>query len=390
MLTSLFEMKKKVYQLRTTSPARARSNIDDEDHHGDAESVEESIRQALLRKHKRPPFTIEDPSEHDVVSSLGLSSTTCGSHRRHSIPSCPTKWRHSIVSVLTCLIMLLIALIGAHVILKQGTEQSKSTSIQPQDFKAWAREADLQAKMLQLITGEGYDAYSPQYQAFDWILREDPMQLSAHDADLEQRYALATLYFSTSGGRSCANAPWLNSTWTMTDSNWLSEKHECEWDGIQCLKPATDRRGLWKQRFPLVDTPSQGTVTSIKLSNTGLIGNLPTELQLLRSLKELDVSHNSLKQLPDIFNNMLQIEVLNFTHNRLAGSIPPTIACLSRIIYLDFSHNNKLVGSIPEVLCDFESLETIIVPESIIEHCSCCYLECGKLNNNTYDVKPQN
>jgi hypothetical protein len=64
---------------------------------------------------------------------------------------------------------------------------------------------------------------SPQGQAFIFMTEQDALMPNVCVyATLEQRYALATFYYSTSGGDWNANP------------GWLGDLQECEWFGIAC------------------------------------------------------------------------------------------------------------------------------------------------------------
>ena len=75
------------------------------------------------------------------------------------------------------------------------------------------------------------DLQSPQGKAYQWILAEDDAQLCPLDANLEQRYALAVVYFATDG-----------KDWTSCSKGdrdcpvfpFLSAESECSWYGVDC------------------------------------------------------------------------------------------------------------------------------------------------------------
>ena len=83
------------------------------------------------------------------------------------------------------------------------------------------------------------DPTSPSYRAMNWLANDDPLQLPlimagdffgnfGNSSDIPyrllQRYSLVTFYFATGG-----NA---NEWWKNTD--WLSDKSECQWFGLSC------------------------------------------------------------------------------------------------------------------------------------------------------------
>jgi hypothetical protein len=81
------------------------------------------------------------------------------------------------------------------------------------------------------------DPLSPQYMAYQWILNDDPQQLSLDDTpQLMQRYTLATLFYSTN-----ANNTWFScgppdgSTSCPTpEQRFLGNSSACLWFGITC------------------------------------------------------------------------------------------------------------------------------------------------------------
>lgn len=79
-------------------------------------------------------------------------------------------------------------------------------------------------EQLSQITSESLltNPSTPQGQAYTFMVN-DPLQPNVCSyPTLNQRYALATFYFSTNG------ASWVN------DSGWLSAVGECNWSGVTC------------------------------------------------------------------------------------------------------------------------------------------------------------
>ena len=92
---------------------------------------------------------------------------------------------------------------------------------------AECRSKDRQTALASLVEGISPEAVSnsasPQGQALQWITNEDPASIDPCTyPTVEQRFALATLYFATEGDS------WLGSEY------WLSEEPECAWLGISC------------------------------------------------------------------------------------------------------------------------------------------------------------
>jgi hypothetical protein len=97
------------------------------------------------------------------------------------------------------------------------------------------------------------DASSPQYAAFEWL--RSPMNTGiTSQQTLIQRYALASLYFSTTGD-----------AWT-TSSLWLTNTSECLWFTAESEGDVCD---------------SDGNYININLRGNNVGGTLPLEVLLL-------------------------------------------------------------------------------------------------------------
>jgi Leucine-rich repeat (LRR) protein len=170
------------------------------------------------------------------------------------------------------------------------------------------------------------DTLSPQYKAYNWLAGFDNASLT--DIILLQRYALATLYFSTAG-----------SGW-IEDYFWLSDKSECpngkeNWLGVS-------------------KCDGGGMVTHLELSSNRLVGTLPLELSHLRMLQVLDLSNNGLYgTLPKQIGLFQELEVLNIGGNLLSGSIPANLGFVFTLQEVYF-HKNSFTGSVPDAICDLK------------------------------------
>lgn len=68
------------------------------------------------------------------------------------------------------------------------------------------------------------DPSTPQGQAFDYMTNSDPLMPNVCTfPTIDQRYGLATFYFSTNGD-----------SWTE-NTGWLGPTQECDWFGVLCL-----------------------------------------------------------------------------------------------------------------------------------------------------------
>ena len=94
---------------------------------------------------------------------------------------------------------------------------------------------------------------SPQFAAFEWLQSNANDGISS-EQQLLQRYALATLYYSTGGQE-----------WT-TSPAWLSSEDECDWYTTGQSDGVCD---------------SNGNYVKIVLEGNNLVGSLPLEILLL-------------------------------------------------------------------------------------------------------------
>jgi hypothetical protein len=106
---------------------------------------------------------------------------------------------------------------------------------------------------LELVVGSDKlnDPSTPHYQAMEWVIHEDKLQLAADNPNLVQRFLMVLFYMQTTQGgdwRSCgrddsadsfclyqklvsifpheyAGIPWIR---------WLSDESECHWAGVLC------------------------------------------------------------------------------------------------------------------------------------------------------------
>jgi hypothetical protein len=113
---------------------------------------------------------------------------------------------------------------------------------------------------LELVVGSDKlnDPSTPHYQAMEWILHEDKLQLTADDSNLVQRYLLVLFYMQTTQDGdwiSCGRADdedsfclwqtliaiWPHQYAGIPWIRWLSDDSECNWAGVLCDEFNTTR-----------------------------------------------------------------------------------------------------------------------------------------------------
>ena len=174
---------------------------------------------------------------------------------------------------------------------------------------------------------------TPQSKALRWLRNNTFLEDYSLPRRL-QRFALATLYYSTGGER----------RWARRDG-WLSDDNECNWFGTGVLDFRCD--GL------------DESMKRLQLSSNDLRGTLPLELSLLTSLEVVDLSRNLLTGfIPSSFGDMSVLREVYLTDNFLSGSIPREIGGASKLEILD-------VGtSILLLVCT--SLQSLVLTVSLI------------------------
>jgi len=141
------------------------------------------------------------------------------------------------------------------------------------------------------------DAVTAEEQAVQWLITEDPLQLSVGDDSdqlfrLQQRYALLTLWFQNNV--TITGGPWTES------SGWLLAEDECDWFGITCVR---------------------GVVTALELEENNINGRIPDDLGLLTSLITLDLNFNDLSStLPVSIGQLSNLELLHVPSRRIVSS----------------------------------------------------------------------
>jgi hypothetical protein len=156
-----------------------------------------------------------------------------------------------------------------------------------------------------------------QYAALQWLETVD-MRQERTESETLQRYALTVLDFSLRPSSSRRR---------HLASNINEFFGECSWNGVVCSANAI--------------------VTSLNWANSGLEGELPAEMGLLRSLTHLDLAENQIGgTLPDALYDLTELESLYLHQNKLKGTISNLIENLYGLVNLYLS-NNELSGMFP-------------------------------------------
>lgn len=238
---------------------------------------------------------------------------------------------------------------------------------------------------------------SPQSKAFSWMLRDPNFGLYSPNR-MRQRFALATLYYSTNGDDWSIQKSSTTSRQDGTDlSNrggllpWLSYAgHECDWYYQRTTPP---EEGMGRQSSSILSQYSSnllGVVVcenefhsdgvfrayrSLWLENVGLQGTLPPELAFLTGLEELQLTNNELigSIPPQWFWNdkdtlitwQTTLQKLFLKNNTISGTVPPDIGLASNLERMDFQQN-RIQLRIPTEIGRLSNLQHLLWNDNLL------------------------
>lgn len=182
---------------------------------------------------------------------------------------------------------------------------------------------------------------TPQFKAAWWLACNAHLS-NYTDEQKIQRYALATLYYSTNGPK-----------WNVKN-HWLSDLDECMWFG----KDDADTGQ------PL-ECVNNSTISVLMLEENNMVGAIPDEIALLKgSLVLLDFSENLLRtSIPTTIGLLTMLSNLNFRKSDITGTVPTTLGRLTRLEQCRL-YDNKLKGTIPTELGRLSSLTYFRISEN--------------------------
>jgi len=199
---------------------------------------------------------------------------------------------------------------------------------------------------------------TPVELALDWMLYSDPLQLSTSSEDdrarLRQRFALATLYYSTDGPTS-----WINR------DGWLGGGDECGWHGIVCVASAADESVVDRDGIVVV-VGSDVPAWDARLDANGLRGTIPPDLALLDALRYIDLKSNAglVGPLPPLIGKIGgSLQYLNFDDCSLSGSLPSSMANLTGLQTLQLQ-NNSFTGALPPLIGNWTALSWLDISQN--------------------------
>ena len=101
------------------------------------------------------------------------------------------------------------------------------------------------------------------------------------------------------------------------------------------------------------------TTDSIDLTDSGITGEIPTDIGSLTNLTHLNLYYNQLTgEIPSEIGELINLTYLDLKWNQLTGEIPVEIGNLTSLTNLSL-HNNKLTGEIPPEIGNLLNLESL-------------------------------
>ena len=203
---------------------------------------------------------------------------------------------------------------------------------------------------------------SPQFKAFWWLANTltEGVSASLDIKSLVERYAFATVYYSTNGTDWNRQRQWINPHLSICDWNPDAivdfPEAECYSSGAVILgETANNLHG------PLVaEIGHLEKLNLLVMPHNRLIGSIPSEVFInCKILRQLDVSWNQLTgKIPSELGLLKFLDKIVLSNNQLTSTIPSEIGQLGGILgTLDVSGNSGLGGQIPTEFGNLSNLK---------------------------------
>ncbi|KAJ6769411.1 hypothetical protein OIU74_022963 [Salix koriyanagi] len=109
---------------------------------------------------------------------------------------------------------------------------------------------------------------------------------------------------------------------------------------------------------------SLNSLLHLDLSYNMLTGPVPIQLGNLKNLQDLDLSYNSLTgPIPGTIGHLGMLQKLDLSSNSFVGTIPYSIEKLTLLTFMALS-NNKLRGNVPKGILKLQSLQYFIMDDN--------------------------
>lgn len=305
-------------------------------------------------------------------------------------PPIYTNRRFRLYGLLACtlLAVVVVGVVVAVVSVRLLAQKEETIIVDIDSSRSWAPtnpRFDLGIQeQLELVVGSEKlsEKGSAHFQALEWIILEDPMQLLPEDSNLIQRFLLAAFYFQTH-----AEGEWLScNKQKETDPDescsyqklisvypseyrgiawfrWLSSKHECMWAGVFCDEfdqmRHIDLTGQQIKASLPVDLAYFPFLQGMALSWNEFRGTIPPEYGEINHLLNFEVHYNALTGNVPAWPKAKNIQLLNLGANEFTGTLPEDIKYLSNLKGF-FAFDNFLTGTFPKELAELSHLSKLL------------------------------
>ncbi|KAI8884661.1 L domain-like protein [Backusella circina FSU 941] len=181
---------------------------------------------------------------------------------------------------------------------------------------------------------------SPTQSAYS--VNDSAPPIDIHNQDTETTTNMSSAHHIVSSSVCNALKIWYNSlhgdNWVIK-TGWDSSDMSscCSWYSVHCN--------------------SLGQVLKINLAHNNVVGQLPNNFNQLLDLQNIDLSYNNLSgPLPDTIANLSKLQSFNFDYNHISGSLPFGLGNLVNLTNIHLK-NNSITGTIPN---DWVSMKSIL------------------------------
>ncbi|XP_021853331.2 polygalacturonase inhibitor 2-like isoform X1 [Spinacia oleracea] len=153
----------------------------------------------------------------------------------------------------------------------------------------------------------------------------------------------------------------MNNNNASTFSNWNPETDCCFWSNTVCDENGRVVMFIINDADDVVGrlSPAVGDLRylqALRLWNLpNLTGSIPSTIAKLTRLQIFEITSNNMDgPIPDVFGHLKSLQQLFLVSNKFSGSIPSSLSLPSKLVYLELSGNN-LTGPVPATFGSFKS-----------------------------------
>jgi Leucine-rich repeat (LRR) protein len=249
------------------------------------------------------------------------------------------------------------------------TVPQNTTTTKPSNVAAYLRSISLITANTDTDDSKNHEYFvMAENMTIDWLTKKDPLVLSLDDpADLfrlRQRFALVNLWFGTTVQNETFNMLW------DEYHGWRVALEECDWYGVTCtihdfIDDDDPTKSSWGKQSVVEDismpsnslqgrlSPNLGLferLQRIDFSDNRLIGSIPSSLSCNTFLSSVITPMNILTgTIPEEFGSLTNMTFFSIYGNMLSGTIPNALGQWTNLAFL-YAADNTLNGTLPELI----------------------------------------